>query len=80
MKTDSIEKEIEGYNADKKEIENILNNSIISYAEEIKKNGGNIIRELSNPQLNQPIKHDKSYRFKTWWNDLKIKLNNYFFN
>ena len=80
MKTDSIEKEIEGYNADKKEIENILNSSIISYAEEIKKNGGDILKELSNPQLNQSIKHNKKYRFKMWWNDMKIKLNKYFFN
>jgi hypothetical protein len=79
MKTDSIEKEIEGYNADKKEIENILNSSIISYAEEIKKNGGDILKELSNPQLNQSIKHNKKYRFKMWWNDMKIKLNKYFF-
>lgn len=80
MKTDSIEKEIEGYNADKKKIENILNSSIISYAEEIKKNGGDILKELSNPQLNQSIKHNKKYRFKMWWNDMKIKLNKYFFN
>lgn len=80
MKTDSIEKEIEGYNADKKEIENILNSSIISYAEEIKKNGGDILKELSNPQLNKSIKHNKKYRFKMWWTDMKIKLNNYFFN
>jgi CRISPR/Cas system Type II protein with McrA/HNH and RuvC-like nuclease domain len=63
MKTNSIEKEIEGYNADKKEIENILNSSIISYAEEIKKNGGDILKELSNPQLNQSIKHNKKYTF-----------------
>ena len=66
--------------SDKKEIENILNSSIISYAEEIKKNGGDILKELSNPQLNQSIKHNKKYRFKMWWNDMKIKLNNYFFN
>ena len=80
MKTD-FDKEFEGFQNDKKEISETLESEKKKYAENIKLNlGENIIRELSNPQLNQPIKHDKSYRFKTWWNDLKIKLNNYFFN
>ena len=80
MKSNSIEKEFEAYNADKKEIEQTLNDGIVSYANDIKTYlGENILQELSNPKLNKPIKHSRKHRIKQWWDNMKIKLNNYFF-
>lgn len=80
MKTNSFDKEIENYYTDKKEIDNIINNSIVFYAEYFKKNRENILKHLSNPQLNHSIKYKKKHMFKTWWNNMRKKINNYFFN
>jgi hypothetical protein len=79
MKT-NFDKEFEGYQNDKKEISETLEFEKEKYAETLKKNvGENMIKELTNPTT-KTIKHSKKYKFKQWWYDLKIKLNNYFFN
>ena len=79
MKTD-FDKEFEGFQNDKKEISETLEFEKDKYAETIKLNlGENILKELSNPSI-KTVKHSKKYKIRQWWSDLKIKLNNYFFN
>ena len=79
MKTD-FDKEFENFQNDKKEIIETLEFEKEKYAETIKLGfGENIMKELSKPST-KIIKHSRKYKLKQWWGNLKIKLNNYFFN
>ena len=79
MKSD-FDTEFEGFQNDKKEINETLEHDKKTYAENIKNNlGRSILNELSNPTL-KPIKHSKKQRILMWWKNFKMRLNNYFFN
>ena len=79
MKTD-FDKEFEEFQNDKKDIIETLEFEKEQYAKIIKNGfGSDILQELSNPSL-KPIKHSRKQRFNMWWEDIKIKMNNYFFN
>lgn len=75
-----IEKEFDGLRNDKKEFEESIEINKNIFAEQLKNQMGKEIKEeLTNPTL-KPIKHDRKYRCKLRWNEIKEKLNNYFFN
>lgn len=79
MKT-NFDKEFETLQDEKKEINEILEHDKKTYAENIKNSlGKSILSELSNPTL-KPIKHSEKQRILMWWKNLKMRLNNYFFN
>ena len=74
-----LQEELDGLKNDRKEIEDILNLEINSFAETIKNGlGDEIKKELLNPTI-KPIKKTKKEIRKENWAILKEKLNSYFF-
>ena len=74
-----LQEELDGLKNDRKEIEDILNLEINSFAETIKNGlGDEIKKELLNPTI-KPIKKTKKEIRKEKWVILKEKLNSYFF-
>lgn len=74
---DNLKKEIEKLKKDKEESNDTLRLEALSYAEKMKGYlGEEIKKELLNPTNNTFKKNDK----KGWWENLKEKLNNYFFS
>lgn len=75
----NLQEELDGLKNDRKEIENILNLEMNSFAEAIKSGlGDEIKKELLNPTI-KPIKKTKKEIRKEKWVILKEKLNSYFF-
>ena len=75
----NLQEELDGLKNDRKEIEDILNLEMNSFAETIKNGlGDEIKKELLNPTI-KPIKKTKKEIRKEKWVILKEKLNSYFF-
>lgn len=82
MNNQDLRTELDKLERVQKEIDAELKLGVDAYAEEMKNYLGETIKqELKNP-TNKPISLKKSFwtKVKDWWNDLKARLYNYFFN
>ena len=82
MNNQDLRTELDKLERVQKEIDTELKLGVDAYAEEMKNYLGETIKqELKNP-TNKPISLKKSFwiKVKDWWNDLKARLYNYFFN
>ena len=75
-----MQEEFDGLIADKRNSEEILNNELVKFADEIKNGlGDEIKQELLNP-TNHTVKKSKKEKRKEMWRNFKLKLNQYFFS